>query len=169
TGTGVQKDKNPQNLNAQIYKNDIFAFIGKYSRLLNLELKFHIDEGFLEDCILMYDDILNSIPYTNEDLASIILKIINKFFKVVPNKFKSNFIIKNLFDDETAYYIIEILMNHFNYMPNDFRNFLSFNLLKLDLPYESLSYTLTENFFKFPDSIKERIIEFFENKNEKNY
>ena len=105
----------------------------------------------------------------NEDLASIILKIINKFFKVVPNKFKSNFIIKNLYNDETAYYIAEILMNHFNYMSNDFRNFLSFNLLKLDLPYESLSYTLIENFFKFPDSIKERIIEFFENKNEKDY
>lgn len=67
TGSGVQKDKNPQNLKAQMYKNDMFAFIGKYSCLLNLKLKLHIDEEFREVCILMYDDILNSIPYTNEE------------------------------------------------------------------------------------------------------
>ncbi len=68
--TLIQKDKltqKIQNLDAQKYRNELFDSIAKDVRSLNLQLKYNLDEVFREECIQMYDDILNSILYDNED------------------------------------------------------------------------------------------------------
>jgi len=68
--TLIQKEKltqKIQNLDAQKYRNEIFDSIAKDVRSLNLQLKYNLDEVFRKECIQMYDDILNSILYDNED------------------------------------------------------------------------------------------------------
>jgi len=50
-----------KNLDAQEYRDAITKSIEKNVRCLNLQLKRNLDDMFREECIHIYDDILNLI------------------------------------------------------------------------------------------------------------
>ena len=57
-----------KNLDAQEYRDAITKSIEKIVSYLNLQLKRNLGNMFREDCIQLYDSILNSIPYDSEDV-----------------------------------------------------------------------------------------------------
>ncbi len=66
----IQK-KNPifnfQNYNSYIYRNEIFEYIVKNIYTLISELKCKLNKSFQVECIHIYDNILISIPYDNQN------------------------------------------------------------------------------------------------------
>ena len=65
-GIEIQKNELTQKIqdsDAREYRNKVFVYLNEYINALNFKFKIKLTEIFQEDCIKIYDDILNFLSF----------------------------------------------------------------------------------------------------------